>query len=48
MIWGCPMGQGIPPPILWLEIEIWQQLLCHRDKWISPQMRAAMEYLQEL
>lgn len=31
-----------------LEIEIWQQLLCHRDKWISPQMRAAMEYLQEL
>ena len=31
-----------------LEIEIWQQLLCHRDKWISPQMRAAVEYLQEL
>jgi DNA-binding transcriptional LysR family regulator len=31
-----------------LEIGIWQQLLCHRDKWISPQMRAAVEYLQEL
>ena len=26
------------------EVEIWKQLLCHRDKWISPPIRAVMEY----
>ncbi len=26
------------------EIEVWKQLFCHRDKWISPQMRLVMEY----
>lgn len=27
-----------------LEIDVWKQLLCHRDKWLSPQLRAVMEY----
>ena len=27
------------------EIEIWQQLLYHRSKWVSPQMQAVMDYL---
>lgn len=26
------------------EIEIWKQLLYHRDKWISPQMESVMQY----
>lgn len=26
------------------EIEIWKQLFCHRDKWISPQMQAVIAY----
>lgn len=26
------------------EIEVWKQLFCHRDKWISPQMEAVMAY----
>ena len=27
------------------EPELWKQLLCHRDKWISPQLRTVLEYL---
>lgn len=26
------------------EIDVWKQLFCHRDKWLSPQLRAVMEY----
>lgn len=26
-----------------LEVEVWSQLLYHRDKWVSPQMRALIE-----
>lgn len=26
------------------EIEIWKQLFCHRDKWISPQLQAVIAY----
>jgi len=26
------------------EIDVWKQLLCHRDKWISPQLHAVIEY----
>lgn len=28
-----------------VEIDIWKQLLYHRDKWFSPQMKAVIEYL---
>ena len=27
-----------------LEVEIWKQLLYHRDKWVSPQLEAVLEY----
>ena len=27
------------------EIELWKQILYHRDKWVSPQMQAAIEQL---
>jgi len=30
-----------------MNIDIWQQLLYHRNKWISPQMQAVMDYLSQ-
>lgn len=30
-----------------LEIKIWKQLLYHRDKWISPQMKSVLDYCAE-
>lgn len=32
-------------PIEGFEIDIWRQLLYHRDKWVTPQMQAVMDYL---
>lgn len=29
------------------EVEIWKQLLYHRDKWVSPQLEAVLEYCAE-
>ncbi|MBQ8857256.1 MAG: LysR family transcriptional regulator [Lachnospiraceae bacterium] len=29
------------------EIDIWQQLLYHRSKWVTPQMQAVMDYLSQ-
>ena len=26
------------------EVEIWKQLLYHRDKWVSPQLEAVLQY----
>lgn len=26
------------------DIEIWKQLLYHRDKWVSPQMESVLRY----
>lgn len=31
-------------PVEGFEIDVWKQLLRHRDKWLSPQLRAVMEY----
>jgi len=25
-------------------VEVWKQLLYHRDKWVSPQMESLLEY----
>ena len=25
-------------------IAVWKQLFCHRDKWVSPQLRLVMDY----
>lgn len=30
------------------QLEIWKQLLYHRDKWISPQMQAFMNVIKEV
>lgn len=30
------------------EIEIWKQLFCHRDKWISPQMESVIRHCAEI
>lgn len=29
------------------EMAIWKQLLCHRDKWISPQLESVLQYCIE-
>lgn len=30
------------------DIAMWKQLFCHRDKWVSPQLRVVMEYFAEI
>ncbi len=30
------------------EIDLWKQILYHRDKWITPQMQAALEHLSHI
>ena len=30
------------------EIDIWKQLLYHKDKWVSPQMQIVMNYLSQI
>ena len=30
------------------QLDIWKQLLYHRDKWISPQMQAFMNVIKEV
>lgn len=34
-------------PVVDFEIDVWLQLLYHRNKWISPAMQKVMEYCQE-
>jgi len=31
-------------PVTDFDIEIWKQLLYHRDKWVSPQMESVLQY----
>ena len=37
-------GRIVYLPVQDIEIEVWKQLLYHRDKWISPAMQKVMEY----
>lgn len=30
------------------EVELWKQILFHKDKWVSPQMKAVLEFLSEI
>jgi len=30
------------------EIGLWKQILYHRDKWLSPQMQAVLEFLAQI
>lgn len=40
-------GRLVRLPVEDVEIEVWLQLLCHRDKWRSQAMRAVMEYCRQ-
>ena len=31
-------------PVSGLEIQVWKQLLYHRNKWVSPQMETVLKY----
>ena len=33
-------------PVYDFEIEIWEQMLYHRDKWVSPQLRAVIDFFK--
>ena len=37
-------GKLVLLPVEDLEIEVWKQLLYHRNKWVSPQMESVMEH----
>ncbi len=40
-------GRMVYLPVENFEIAVWKQLLYHRDKWLFPAMRAAIEYCKE-
>ena len=37
-------GRLVRLPVVDFEVKVWKQLFCHRDKWISPQLQAVMDY----
>lgn len=37
-------GALVPLAVQDLKVQVWKQLLYHRDKWLSPAMEAVMEY----
>ena len=37
-------GRLVRLPVADFEVKVWKQLFCHRDKWISPQLQAVMDY----
>ncbi len=41
---GIEEGKLSYLPVVDFEIEIWKQLLYHRDKWVSPQMESVIAY----
>ena len=38
----------IPLNIKGFHVELWKQILYHRDKWVSPQMKAVLNFLSEI
>ncbi len=45
---GVKQGRLVRLLVEDFQIDVWKQLICHRDKWISPQMEAVMEYCVEI
>lgn len=41
---GVEAGRLARLPVNDFDIEIWKQLLYHRDKWVSPQMESVLRY----
>ena len=39
------MGRLRYLPVKDFEIEIWKQLLYHRDKWVTPQLESVLLYI---
>ena len=37
-------GRLVRLPVKGFAVDVWQQLLYHRNKWISPQIKAVMEH----
>lgn len=38
------VGTMVHLPVHDFDVEIWEQILHHRDKWVSPQMQAVIDY----
>ena len=38
----------VPLNIKGFHVELWKQILYHRDKWVSPQMKAVLNFLSEI
>lgn len=45
---GIQTGRLALIPVEGFEIDVWKQLFCHRDKWLSPQLRIVMEYCTQI
>lgn len=41
-------GRLVRLKVAGFEVDIWKQLFCHRNKWISPPIRAVQEYCAKL
>jgi DNA-binding transcriptional LysR family regulator len=41
-------GSIVRIPIRNFEIELWKQILYHKDKWVTPQMQAVIKYLADI
>ncbi len=41
-------GYIVQLPVEGFEVELWKQILHHRDKWMSPQLAAVIAYLSKL
>ena len=41
-------GKLVHLPVPELQVTIWKQLLHHREKWLSPQIAAVLEYIEEM
>ena len=42
---GVRLGRLRYLPVKGFEIEIWKQLLYHRDKWVTPQLESVLQYI---
>ena len=40
-------GSLVSLPMAEIQPDIWRQLLYHRNKWISPELKCVIKYLQE-
>ena len=41
-------GELVPLNIKGFHVELWKQILYHRDKWVSPQMKAVLTFISEI